>query len=48
MSKEMTWHLRDLDLNSINVSLFISVAEKHLNMCYKLRTCLSGLLSPRL
>lgn len=48
MIKEMTWHLGDLDLNSINDSLFISAAEKHLNMCYKLRTCLSGLLSPRL
>lgn len=32
MIKKMTWHLGDLDLNSINDSLFISVAEKHLNV----------------
>lgn len=35
MIKEMAWHSGDLDLNSINGSLFISTAEKHLNMCYK-------------
>lgn len=42
MIKEMTWYLRDRDLNSVDNSLFISAAEKHLNMCYKLRTSLSG------
>lgn len=42
MIKEMTQYLRDLDLNSIDNSLFISAVEKHLNMCYKLRTSLSG------
>lgn len=40
MIKEMTWHLGDLDLNSIIDSLFISAAEKTLKHVLQIKDML--------